>query len=281
MANTKKNIGEQGIPGGGSDFGIGYIAIPSDIDREKYVKESLRTGRVCMFTNYMEFYRNVRIGKITSQFIEFPDNFEEMGSMVAWRKEPFHNQPIIVDVYKNLDEVSDQEEGEFDFFKETEDASVNIAGRAKDGSIYIDVDSSLEEGGTLNISVLNGNDSANINVFTKGQINLESVGKINAKVTDEWNVEVSEPDSEDKTTIQAIKSETNIQSPKIVHNKGNEAMVKGDTLKNDILDELIDLLLQATTPTSIGTQPLANILPQLNKLKQQTQTILSKKSNLE
>lgn len=281
MSKKKKSIGEQGLPAKGSSIGIGYIAIPNDIDREKYVKESLRTGRVCINTNYMEFIRNVRIGKITSQFIEFPESFEELGSMVSWIKEPFHNQPIIVDVYKSFDDVDELEENSFDFFKQTEDASVSITGRAKDGTIYIDADSELEEGGRLDISVLNGNDNAEVNVFTKGSINLDAVGDINAKTTNEYNVEVSEPDSDDKTTIKATKSETVIKSPKIVHNNGEEPMVLGDTLREDILDKLIDLLLEATTPTAIGTQPLANILPKLQKLKQKTKTILSEKSNLE
>ena len=277
---VKKSVGKQGLSGKGNGIGVGYIAIPSDIDREKYVKESLRTGKVCIFTNYMEFIKNVRIGKITSQFIEFPDKVDELGSMVCWIKEPFHNQPIIIDVYKSLDEVDSQEENSFEFFKQTDDASVNIAGKAKDGSIGIDIDSELEEGGKLNISVLNGNENAEVNVFTKGTINLESVGKINAKTTDEYNIEVSEPNSDDKTTIQATKSETVIKSPKIVHNEGKEAMVLGETLKKDILDELIDVLINTKVPTSIGLQSFITI-PQLQKLKQKTQTILSKKSNLE
>ena len=70
-----------------------------------------------------------------------------------------------------------------------------------------------------------------------------------------------------------------VKSPKIKHNDADEPMLRGQKVV-DLLDELITLLFNARTATSIGLQPLNNFV-QINELKTKLEELKSVKSFLE
>jgi hypothetical protein len=74
-------------------------------------------------------------------------------------------------------------------------------------------------------------------------------------------------------------NEVAVKSPKIGHNEANEPMLRGQKVV-DLIDELITLLFNARTATSIGLQPLNNFV-QINELKSKLEELKSTKSFLE
>lgn len=74
-------------------------------------------------------------------------------------------------------------------------------------------------------------------------------------------------------------NEVAVKGPKIAHNKADEPMLRGQKVV-ELMDELITLLFNARTATSVGLQPLNNFV-QINELKSKLEELKSTKSFLE
>ena len=63
--------------------GFGYITIPYDVDRDLYIKTCYRKERVAIqLDDGGGIIRNCYVGKTAMQNIEFPENFDKLGSGV-------------------------------------------------------------------------------------------------------------------------------------------------------------------------------------------------------
>ena len=69
----KKSVGTQGIYGKRLSAGIGYIIIPNDQDRKKFIIHCNNTSTVSMLTENNEYFHDVNIDSWTLQEIEWPD----------------------------------------------------------------------------------------------------------------------------------------------------------------------------------------------------------------
>ena len=193
----------------------GYIVIPSDVDRDRFIEQCYRWERVSILIEkgggvVHECY----ITKSTLQEVEFPLTHKVLGSCVSFLTDPFTGHPVIFGLLSKEDESQLLKEGEFRISKNIGGGSVVVSGNSKKGVLNLSVNEG--EISEVNIIVTNSKKDAKINLRSRGSINLE--------VDDQLKI-----------------------------NSGNEPMVKGGELKVQ-LDETngyLSDLVQAIS-TSLG-----------------------------
>ena len=181
----------------------GYIIIPSDVDRDKFIQQCYRWERVSvLFEKGAGVFHDCYITKEAIKEIEFPAVTTQLGSCVLFITDILNGHPIVFGVLSKEDESQMLREGFFKMMKTYHGNSVTVSGDAVRGVVNIAV-----TGGALtqlNITASNNNKNAVINIRCQGDINLEMNGKLKV-------------------------------------NGGSQAMVKGNALKTD-LDKTNDLL---------------------------------------
>lgn len=242
---------------------LGYIAIPTDVDRDNYVETCLKTERVSILTINGEFILKALIDKSVLQTIEFPQNSEELGSSVVLITEPYRNQAIIVGVLNRGDDSSCVSENQFLLRKKTDDFDVSIIGDSKNGNLNISVESNLDTGGDINIDILNKSNSSNFNLSVAGNVNLNIVG--DTTILNKGTVKI---DSE----VEIINGAENLNRS-----------VLGDMLMNEFVNPLFDALekMVLTTPAGPSTAPPVNWTEFLQIKNVFEEKVLSKLNKLE
>jgi len=271
-----KTIGIQAIPGGSTSTGIGYVYLSQDVDRDLYVKNCFSTNTVTLITENREIYPKTPIGKLAIQFIDFPNNFQELGSPVSFIIHPTKKKPIITDVYDFSSVASDIGEFQYSFRKTFGENIVNISADAKSGSINMLVDAENSDQGKLNITISNVDKTGQLNIEIFGDGNIMATSTINLRSFTDTNILAGGNMNLRTSQIFDIFASQIAQIrpvEKFILGLENEAMVLGNILQT-FLDTFIDEVAAITTATMIGTQPIINAA-QVTALKQQTVNILS------
>lgn len=250
--NYSRQIGPNSAGGNRYTTGLAYVIIPSDVDRDSYVRECLKTGFVSIIGEENNMIPRARCDKQVLQTIDFPAKTGVLGSQVAYIVIPKYKVPFVVANVNKLNEYNDIKENQFKINRKTDFGFVDITGDGN-GNLSISVSSNQAKKGKININLNNNNGDSQFN------LNVRGTTTINAS---------------DKITVKSDK-EVNVISPLIKHNDGTEPMVLGQTLA-DILKEFIR---QTSTSTNAGG-PLSNA-SQIAALEEQVDDILSKISNLD
>ena len=269
-------IKRQGVSNQKYSAGIGYVIIPTNVDRDAYVKKCLRTGTVGILTEVGGILWNVHCNKSDLGFLEFPlvadlADVTSLGTAVVWINIPTQDTPMIVSLVERYDEGTTLAEHQFKIVREFKGGHVEISGRGDSGDLFISAVNDGEVGGNINISTTNKSKSAQLNLFTQGNVNVEAIGTVNLKATDSFNVTVKNGAIDDKqmtlsyikgqgldykdefdNEIHTNKDKIQIKAVKEVDlGEGKEAMILGDTAKQFISD-LIDQIKLITVPTAFG-----------------------------
>lgn len=174
--------------------GVGYIVLPPEIDREKYVKLALQRGIVAMQLENGGVV-NVIIPKHIINDIEFPNSIVELGSLVFWVNVPKYNQPFVVGVYNKNEDLNDISEKAF-CIKRIGKGNVEIYGDGNKGSLNISVSSS--QGGELNINV-SGEDS-NASIFVNGVLQIKTSNEFSVESNSVIKFIIKDKSKDDKIT---------------------------------------------------------------------------------
>lgn len=236
-------VQQKGLENKRYPIGLAYVIIPDNIDRDKYVADCKRRGRVSILTEYGDTVLDCPVGLSILDNIEFPNEIGKLGSQLIYNTEFIHNKPIIIDRILKDDESSMSSENEFRLERFTDNGSVSIIGSAKDGNLFVKVDGKTDKGGKIYIDI--GNNSTNsgeIVVNIKGNFKMELQNMLINAI---------------ETIIHKSVENINIDSTEGVINLGNteeqEPLLKGDEtvtqLQKDV-QALTDLL-----------QSIANISP--------------------
>lgn len=200
-----RQISQRSVGGRRNPVGIGYVAIPKDIDRDLYVENCFRNGYIAIQTDWGEFFDKVKIDKVAIQNITFPLDSNNLGSLVVWVNYPKHNQPIIVGVISKNDEFLNIVEHQFLLSKESGGTIVEISGDADQGIIFVNINEK-SSGGIFTLNVRNQEGSAKINLHVDGDFNIEAGKKITLFLKDEIDLIVKDPINDpDKETIISYK----------------------------------------------------------------------------
>ena len=226
------------------------------------------------------------------QQIRFPPTDEFFGSEIAYVSKSLDKVAIVIAVLVERSELTELEENIIHYIRETDDGFVEIRGDGNTGNMSISTNGE-DSGGNFSIFVKNNNKNSIFNIEVLGDFNIDVDNKAFMKVGSEFEIVVEkQSDSDLKTTIKYVRgegftyedefgnsifiveSQLNVNTEKFVLNDGDEPMVLGNVLRNDILDALFDLLLNTTVATTIGAQPFIN-LADYAALKPKTVEILS------
>lgn len=283
MIQGRRQIANYSAP-----VGFGYITIPFDVDREKYIKTCYRKERVAIqLDGGGSVIDNCYISKESLQQIKFPISDKELGSAVAYIVPHFHNIPIIVGVISKADETQLLEENSFKKVVRTSNANVSVIGRGKSGELFVNVESDFENEGSIYITLRSKNNTSKFNIKCFGDISAYAEGKVFLKCLNDVQISSISFDENGKEISDANltlnkngfvlqdRFENKIESsddgeihiiPKEKLNvfQGSEPMVLGNELKKQLetITKRIDTILDAlnagkAASANIGTYILA------------------------
>jgi hypothetical protein len=168
-----------GIPNKRYHIGICYVILPGNVDRDTYIQGCFRKGMVTVQFENGSFMNDVHIDIETLQNIDFPEATQQLGSALVYNNEYVHNKPMIIGRLLKGDETTNLSEKEFRFERYSQNGSVSISGKGKDGNLFIKVSATIDSldttktRGNIFVDVINSNNEGNINLNVQGNINIE------------------------------------------------------------------------------------------------------------
>lgn len=259
------------INNGNLPAGIGYIAVPDEIDRDKYVEDCYRTNSVTIFGGiHYGFFHNVFVDVDSMQKIKFPKDSKSFGSPVMWVNVPVFNKPAIIAVFKYSDDYEALEEQSTHNLLERNGRHITVSKRANDATIDIHIRGDSEMPGALNLNIINDNKTSELNVYVTGKTTLSSTEQLTLRSDKKLELIVVDRNSKKKLDLT-------YEDGSGLHYKDefeNEITLKKDlveiisskdmTLKNnnysikELFDDIIDEVSKSTVQTALGVMPLLN-----------------------
>lgn len=280
----EESIGIHNIDTGIGGAGVGFVVVPSDVNREQYIIDCYRTNTLTINGGKgYGYFSAVHTDVNVMQQISFPIDSENRGTAVIWIKDAISQLPVIVGALRKQNEYYSLAENQYRLKR-------NNIEKTRVVELFIDGDSSAlelnivgdkEEPANVNIKLSSQNKDSIFNLSCDNELSVFSEKSINIESNQSAVVKITEK-GKTKTEISCNKERVNIISSEINHNNGEEPMVLGNTLKS-ILDEIISAVSSITVMSSApGTpsSPPVNMSSFVN-IKTKLNTILSKKSNLE
>lgn len=169
--------------------GVGYIVLPVDIDRNRYIASCYRKGTLSIVLEDGGHIDDVLLLKESFDKIVFPESSNELGSLVFWVNIPKKNQPVIIGTISKSNEFVSLNENEFSLKRESKFGFVEISGNGKNTDINVIVNSNQGRG-KINIIASNTSATAELNVKVKGDVNVYSSNDINLSVERAININV-------------------------------------------------------------------------------------------
>lgn len=260
------------LPGYKYSSGIGYITLPTDLDRDTYIRDCYKNFHVSLKTEDGGFLNRVPISPEVLNFCEFPSTTTEIGTCVIFVTDEMLQEYFIVARFANRNEIGDNKEGAFKIRRKIGSQFVEISGSAKEKHLNLIVDGDTD-GGEININVLNNNKNGAVNVNIAGDLKLLASGQVSLYQEGTFKVETADNKSDNSATFDQTSTENHFQNQKIVINKGDEPFVLGNKLK-DMFDAFIEEVGNITVTTAMGQMPILNKI-QILAYKQRTKEFLS------
>lgn len=298
-----------------SSSGVGYIVIPSNIDRKIYIKSVFKNNAVMMRTEDGNLMRNVSVDNDVLQRLVFPLNDNSVGSTVVWINIPKYNNRVIVGMIDVLSAASRIiNEFQYKIEEVSENGVVSALFDANTSELNL-TSISRKKGlkSKINVTVSNPDADAELNVYISGTANIKASKSVNLISNEALQFTVSDADKKQlfgfiyKSGVgltvtdeygNEIVTDKNVVSlfsksgSKFIDmnkdflelgtkNETKELAVLGDTLVN-FIDDFIDIIKSGKTNTSIGPQPfMVDTQLKLTKLKKRTKDLLSKSVKLD
>ncbi|MFW6273089.1 MAG: hypothetical protein ACOC2U_04860 [bacterium] len=255
--------------------GIGYIMIPSNLEREEYVTSCYERERVCVYIEQSgSMVKDCYISQQALKDIFFPESTESLGSPVIFVSDNFHKKPMIVSTLSREDETQLLSEHKFRVEKFYDKNKVKIEGDAEKGILNIFVDDK-EQYGEINVSV-KGKEGGKLNIDTSNEVNVNGDEKVNVQTSGEINIKTIDSLSGNvKCEISANGSDVKIiPDNELRIGEFTEPLTLADSLIK-LMDGLITEISNSLVSTSLGAQPLIN-KAQIAAYKEQLDTVKSK-----
>ena len=293
-------IGIQKLDTGVGSAGVGFVVVPSDIDREQYINDCYRTNTLTINGGRgYGYFRGVHADINVMQNISFPSGDENRGTAVIWVKDAISQLPVIVGVLRKQNEYYSLSENQYRLKRDNVDKTrvVELFIDGDTSSLDINVVGDKDEPANVNIklnsenkdSIFNLSCDNEINISSEKNINIESNKKVSIQITDKGELKSSifyelgtgfVYKDEFENEVNCKDGEINIVSNKINHNSGKEPMVLGDTLAT-ILEDILKSIQKLTVITPVGTSTIPVNVSEFAIIQSKINTIKSKKSNIE
>lgn len=291
---SKKNLGFRGQGFVRNSFGIAYIYIPNDVDRDAFISKCYATNTVSIITENSEVINNVLIGKNTINFIEFPQK-GKIGSLISFGNIQKNNQIIVLDVYNKRDEFEAKSENQIKITKKNLN---NI------GTFLIDVENNkvilslnTDENSEITLRSISDNSNSSIKlisdflIYLKGKnFNIEFDNLI-FKILKNANIDIQENLGvvNKKSANIEIGEDLKIKFGGICEiGEGAEKNLKGETTQKQLetLNNLVNAIIDAfntspVVPTDGGAAFKAGLISTLAPIpKANFSEVLSDKTKI-
>lgn len=309
------NLGLNGTETDPNPAGMGYVVIPSNIERELYIKSVYKNNAIMVRTEDGNIFRNVAVVSDVLERLIFPKTDEGFGSMVVFVNMPKYNNKVVVGIVDLLSEASRIiSENQYKISQISEKSVVSTMHDADSGEVNISA-SALQQGvkTKVNISVTNQERDAEMNVFVAGQARIHASKNVILVAND--NILVSVEDDKNKqlfnlkykkgeglTVFDEFENKMIFEKERILFynstggktiemnekglsfgskDKSAEKSVLGDTLKT-LLEEFIDCVKGFVIPSPVGPLKMnpKDVL-KLNEIKLKLDNCLSKINTLD
>jgi hypothetical protein len=293
-------IGIRNLDTGIGSAGVGFVVVPSDIDREQYINDCYRTNTLTINGGKgYGYFSGVHADINVMQNITFPTDEENRGTAVVWVKDAISQLPVIVGVLRKQNEYYSLAENQFRLKRQNGD-------KTKFVELFIDGDESCfdivlvgdeETPAELNVKLGSKNKDSILNISSDNELNISSEKKVKIGTNQKIEVEISDK-GETKTSIvyelglglvykdefeneiTCKDGQVDVISKKINHNSGKEPMVLGNTLA-DLLDEMLKAIQAITVISPVGATSTPVNAASFAAIQAKLDTIKSKISNLE
>jgi len=267
--------------------GIGYVIIPSDVNREEYISNCFLNETVSIYPESGGIsYNNVKVSVNCLNNIEFPEVNDTFGSCVVYLLHPTQKIPIIVGVISKTDESVTLNYKLFKLSKSLGGNSVTITGDGSNGNLMVSLLSDSADGGQLIIDVNSYSKTGVVKLRVTGNIFIIS-NNIDIKVRENIKVEsnlltVKSKDIKVESENLLFKNGTVKFHNEIVEvgDKDLEFVALGETLRDEIIKPLISTLknfsviVSSFGPTSVVSP---ETLIKLEQIETKLQNLVSSK----
>ncbi len=215
-------------------IGYGYIVIPYNVERDLYVKSSLKKEKVCILPDQGSSYiLDCYITSAAIKEIVFPKDHDSLGSGVIYVTNLFNNKPFIIGVVSKENESALNEEYKFVLEKRKDNNKVSIQGNAEDGNIIINV-TNLEDSASLILNCY-GVAPSSIKIQTNGKISVNSDLETEITSYEAQTFTSTNSDGSVKSVI-TINNEDITANPSgtFIIGEGEEPLALGDELQDQL-----------------------------------------------
>lgn len=276
LINTSGNFREP--------FGVGYLIIPIDVNRDEFVRHCLNTSTVSIINNNYEIIHNVSVIEQVLDSLVFPNQNKttfELGSSVLYINDMIHNIPIITGTLRKLDEFKPLlSEKELRYFTADNDCNISQSFNPKNNLIATNINSASNDSqyninvsgkskGVFNVNATDINlDTKTTNIISSVEINLESTtaskgAKENKltiksgegyKYSDEFDNNLVFDSNGQKATSKQIEFDTK----KMIVGSGSEPALLGNKVVS-LLSDILNACSSITTPVLGVPTPITNL----------------------
>ena len=186
-------------------IGSGYIVIPSDVDRDIYIETCYRKERVAVqLDDGGSVLKNCFIDKSKIQEIIFPQTNKELGSCVIFVYDRYKSMPIVIGIISKKGDLQLLQENSFKKSVRSDTGSVSVEGKAKDGNLFINVESDFENSGNIFINLKSKNNTSKFNVNCFGDISIYSEGDTSLETLKTAKITCNYIDGKEKKLASSI-----------------------------------------------------------------------------
>ena len=124
----------------------GYIALPTGVDRDKYVLDCLNRNVVTVQVEGAGQIRDCILSVSAKRDIKFPTDSKSLGSLVQLVSDSFHGKPVVSCVLFKSSDIDFVSENDFCQKSEVNGNNVAVSGNGSKGVLNIDVSSLSGDG---------------------------------------------------------------------------------------------------------------------------------------
>ena len=229
-----------------SSIGIGYLIIPDECERDKFLAQCFNKQKFCIVNNNGEFIENVPCLEQILNDLQFPIDSKSFGSQILYLNLPGQNVPIIIGTLAKQFISSYRKENDFIINKNFNDVDVGILGNLSLRKIIFSIKSVAKKFCKMIISV-SGDEKSEMSIESSGYIFLKAKnGGIKIKGVDKEIIIDKEKILITNTSKQNIRIDDNGfdykdgLSNKLKINK--DGYILGNINFRDYINEILDFL---------------------------------------
>ena len=196
---------------GGQSVGLARVIVPSGVDRDQYVADCYRTGRIDLYDESQGTYlKQCYATNEVLANLRFPRGVGDIGDPVVWVAQPtIFNRPMVVGTFPSGDRMRLGTDQTIEIHKEWDKGYVDVTADAKDGSLNVVVHGQEKSGGTVRVSVL-GDEKSILEVKSDGLVSVESGKELRVRSYEKIDIQLENPDNLDQAGVVVTKDSVDI-----------------------------------------------------------------------